>query len=85
MSERTCPDCQRRFVGAHALGQHRAMKHGAADNAKPRPMSIPARPEDTAPDWNRKCIVCRAVPTLPLTRMCGPCTFGEAETAGGNW
>ena len=40
---------------------------------------------DTKPDWNEKCMVCEAVPTLPITGMCGPCTFGEAETHGGNW
>ncbi len=22
---------------------------------------------------------------IPEVGMCGPCTFGEAETAGGNW
>ena len=37
------------------------------------------------PDWDNKCEVCKALPTLPLTGMCGPCTFGEAETVGGNW
>lgn len=37
------------------------------------------------PDWSRKCSVCESSPILPLTGMCGPCTFGEAETAGGNW
>jgi hypothetical protein len=38
-----------------------------------------------SPDWETKCEVCEAVPTLPATGMCGPCTFGAAETAGGNW
>jgi len=37
------------------------------------------------PDWKKACIVCGEKPTHPLTEMCGPCTFGEAETAGGNW
>lgn len=37
------------------------------------------------PDWNGKCIVCHASPIMPITEMCGPCTFGEAETANGNW
>lgn len=37
------------------------------------------------PDWNGKCINCDASPIVPLTDMCGPCTFGEAATAGGNW
>ena len=37
------------------------------------------------PDWESTCTVCRMPPVLPLTGMCGPCTFGEASTAGGNW
>ena len=42
-------------------------------------------PKEIEPDWSKKCIVCGAKPILPATEMCGPCTFGEAETAGGNW
>ena len=42
-------------------------------------------PENTEPDWNTPCDNCGEVPTVPLTGLCGPCTFGEAETAGGNW
>ena len=42
-------------------------------------------PENTAPDWSRKCENCGATPVVPITGMCGPCTFGEAETANGNW
>jgi len=42
-------------------------------------------PESTEPDWSEECMVCGMSPTLPLTGMCGPCTFGEAETIGGNW
>jgi hypothetical protein len=37
------------------------------------------------PDWSGKCEVCGESPIVPLTGLCGPCTFGEAETAGGNW
>jgi len=37
------------------------------------------------PNWNESCEVCGARPVVPLTGMCGPCTFGEAETSGGNW
>jgi hypothetical protein len=40
---------------------------------------------DSEPDWSRTCEVCCASPVVPETRMCGPCTFGEADTAGGNW
>ena len=39
----------------------------------------------TDPDYNSECEVCGATPVVPVTGMCGPCTFGEAETAGGNW
>jgi hypothetical protein len=37
------------------------------------------------PDWSNSCHACGALPTVPLTGLCGPCTFGEAETSGGNW
>jgi hypothetical protein len=37
------------------------------------------------PDWSAECDVCGASPTVPLTGMCGPCTWGEADTIGGNW
>lgn len=39
----------------------------------------------TDPDYDHECEVCGATPVLPVTGLCGPCTFGEAETAGGNW
>lgn len=44
-----------------------------------------AEVKDTTPDWTKKCEVCDCSPIVPLTGMCGPCTFGEADTAGGNW
>ena len=37
------------------------------------------------PDWKGKCDVCGCSPIVPLTGMCGPCTFGEPETVDGNW
>lgn len=40
---------------------------------------------EAKPDWSHGCENCGARPILPLTGMCGPCTFGEADTAGGNW
>jgi hypothetical protein len=40
---------------------------------------------DTRPDWTGKCMVCGMSPILPVTSMCGPCTFGEADTIYGNW
>lgn len=37
------------------------------------------------PDFTHKCEACGATPVMPLTGMCGPCTTGEASTAGGKW
>jgi len=37
------------------------------------------------PDWTKRCVNCGATPVLPITGMCGPCNFGEAETINGNW
>lgn len=36
-------------------------------------------------DWNRVCTICSTRPVVNATGLCGPCTFGEAATAGGNW
>ena len=32
-----------------------------------------------------KCCNCEQIPTVGDTDLCGPCCFGEAATAGGNW
>ena len=40
---------------------------------------------DTEPDWTSNCHVCGTSPIVPATGMCGPCTFGEADTVVGNW
>lgn len=37
------------------------------------------------PDWSGKCENCGASPIVPETGLCGPCTWGEADTVGGNW
>lgn len=37
------------------------------------------------PDWSADCEVCGARPIVKLTGLCGPCTWGDASTAGGNW
>jgi hypothetical protein len=41
--------------------------------------------EDTRPDWSTPCDNCGDIPTMTCTGLCGPCTFGEADTHGGNW
>jgi len=40
---------------------------------------------DTEPVWDRNCSNCETSPVVRCTGLCGPCTFGEAETANGNW
>lgn len=37
------------------------------------------------PNWSKRCENCGASPIVPVTGLCGPCTFGEAGTSGGNW
>ena len=44
-----------------------------------------ATDDQMRPDWTHKCEVCGAVPIVPLTGMCGPCTWGEADTVAGGW
>lgn len=43
------------------------------------------REDDNSPDWEGKCDVCGMSPIVPGTGLCGPCTFGEADTINGNW
>ncbi len=50
-----------------------------------KPDPKPETDTDSEPDWTKKCEVCDETPIVPATGMCGPCTFGEADTAGGNW
>lgn len=40
---------------------------------------------DMEPDWTGKCDNCGHTPIVPKTGMCGPCTFGEADTLMGDW
>jgi hypothetical protein len=55
-------------------------------NRKSNPAPSKKRDDlDTEPDWGGTCEVCGESPIVPATGMCGPCTFGEADTAGGNW
>ena len=57
-----------------------------------KPSKIPSgegNPEATreafARDWTRGCEVCGEAPVVNLSGLCGPCTWGESETHGGNW
>ena len=37
------------------------------------------------PDPDHDCGVCGASPVVSATGLCGPCTWGESDTAGGAW
>lgn len=52
---------------------------------QPQYETVSGKPPETDPDWTGKCANCGASPIVPVTGLCGPCTFGEADTAGGNW
>lgn len=78
--KRKCCDTDK-GSGPHAAGcQH---------EAKPRPSRRVIRHQvhtaEVRPDYSRGCICCGDTPVVPTTGMCGPCTFGEADTVGGNW
>lgn len=47
--------------------------------------SNPKKKHRTEPDWSSICEICGASPVVPNTDLCGPCTFGEADTANGDW
>jgi hypothetical protein len=53
--------------------------------SKGLPAPAKTHSKEFEPDWTKKCEVCGETPVVPKTGMCGPCTFGEAETVGGNW
>ena len=41
--------------------------------------------DDFRPDWSLPCENCGATPVVPLSGLCGPCHFGEADTVQGGW
>ncbi len=70
-----CDQCSKRFKTAQGRDHHARDAHSSESTAD----------IDTTPDWTRGCDVCGQKPIVPATGMCGPCTFGEADTIGGNW
>jgi hypothetical protein len=46
---------------------------------------IDANEFNNEPDWAHTCEICGARPIVPSTGLCGPCSFGDVYTAGGNW
>ncbi|MCR9214809.1 MAG: C2H2-type zinc finger protein [Proteobacteria bacterium] len=81
-----CAICEKRFGSEQAARQHISSKHfdelvfcDAPD------VTSEAQSEETEPDWSRECETCGSTPIVPVTGMCGPCTFGTADAIGGNW
>jgi ribosomal protein L37E len=71
-----CPVCAKRFRTALALFKH------CEDTGHTTGEAMRGEME---PDYSATCEVCGQSPIVPATGMCGPCTFGEADTIGGNW
>lgn len=44
-----------------------------------------SEPHKMEPDWTSECENCGATPVVSCTGLCGPCTFGEADTVDGDW
>ena len=68
--------------------QKHKRKHGPRRAAKREADFGPIKAQraaDMEPDWAGHCSVCGAAPIVPATGLCGPCTFGDSETIGGNW
>lgn len=65
-----CPACNKKFATQFALDAHAAAKHTG---------NVPK--EITSSRGQRECIVCGSrFGIVQETGMCGPCTFGEADT-----
>jgi ribosomal protein L37E len=63
----------------------KAMTKKHKKHKKHKKQQEPVSSDQGKPDWTKQCDVCGSTPIVPETGMCAPCTFGEADTAGGNW
>lgn len=60
------------------LTQSLSMSKQYAEKKKPKSTGF-------EPDWLETCDLCDSSPVVSSTGLCGPCTFGEADTVAGNW
>lgn len=37
------------------------------------------------PNYRHDCENCGSKPTVPVSGLCGPCHFGQADAVGGGW
>lgn len=58
------------------------MKKPVKQKSKQKPIDTH---RDSDPNYDQECDLCGEKPTVGETGLCGPCCFGEADTAGGNW
>lgn len=54
-------------------------------NAPPKPPLTGKDDPRLLPNWDRACENCGQEPTVGKSKLCGPCFFGEADTANDNW
>jgi hypothetical protein len=79
-------DQARSGLGSASVDPARKDIRSKADRlCKPSKIPTGETAEAFARDWTRNCEVCAEKPVVNVTGLCGPCTFGEAETYGGNW
>lgn len=64
---------------------HSPFKERERKHVQRRKRKHEERGSDIEPDYEGQCESCGASPILPVSGLCGPCTFGEAETVEGNW
>jgi len=77
-----CPTCGKEFRrNAHLIQHQVATRHVEGVETAPSPPPDP----DVVPDWGSECENCGDAPVVPLTGLCGPCTFGTAGARDGNW
>ena len=77
--------CGKNFRTAQALADHQQDMNHTAETKQFKNAPRHTFDPENRPDWSGKCEVCEQSPIVPATGMCGPCTFGEASTANGNW
>lgn len=79
MKKFQCEFCERKFSTEQGRADHREAKHSDQPGVN---LSVGGF---WGKDWHGECAVCGSSPLVDGTDLCGPCCFGEAETAGGNW
>jgi hypothetical protein len=77
--------CGKKFKSAQGLADHQRDMQHTKDTPKRKLFRKNTFTPEYDPDWTSECEVCGQSPIVPLTGMCGPCTFGEADTVAGNW